>query len=164
MLEQYAYVAQIVGVLVVGATLIYLAIQTKQNTDAVQASSRHTAVSNDLLLIQFEMDHASAIESLITNKDDIPFAEKIQAEAWLIALARTRENQWLQNRHDLLDAKTMESFLTGLTLNISFPRSRAWWDKVAYDYFDSDFVDDVNRRLATIPIQESFVHPFDRKS
>ena len=164
MLEQYAYVAQIVGVLVVGATLIYLAIQTKQNTDAVQASSRHTAVSNDLLLIQFEMDHASAIESLITNNDDISFAEKIQAEAWLIGLARTRENQWLQNRHDLLDAKTMESFLTGLTLNISFPRSRAWWDKVAYDYFDSDFVDDVNRRLATIPIQESFVHPFDRKS
>lgn len=35
--EQYAYVAQIAGVLVVGATLIYLAIQTKQNTDAVFA-------------------------------------------------------------------------------------------------------------------------------
>ncbi len=41
-LEQYAYLAEILGVIIVVVTLIYLAIQTKQNTTAVQSSVRQT--------------------------------------------------------------------------------------------------------------------------
>jgi hypothetical protein len=160
-IEQLSLLAQIVGIIAVVATLIYLAIQTRQNTDAIRASSRHTAIANDLMIAQSMMDHPAAIWGIV--KDDISADEKIQLETWLISLARTREHQWLQHRDNLLDTKSAESFLKGLTLNISFPRTRRWWNIVAYNYFDADFVDEVNRRLADMPVIETYVHPFDRE-
>ena len=47
-LEQYAFVAQIAGVIVVVVTLVYLAVQTKQSTDAIKANSRHILGALDL--------------------------------------------------------------------------------------------------------------------
>ena len=61
MLQQYAYIAEMVGVIAIVVTLIYLAIQTKQNTEAVQATTRHTVIANDLMVIQAMLDHPDAI-------------------------------------------------------------------------------------------------------
>ncbi len=46
-LEQYAYVAEIIGVIMVVLTLAYLAIQTKQNTGAIQSSVRQSLLQED---------------------------------------------------------------------------------------------------------------------
>lgn len=103
MLEQFSYVAQIFGVIAIVVTLSYLSIQTKQNTDAVQAASRHTVIANDLVVIQAMLDHPEAIHFL-WKPGEVPEDQKVQLEGWLIALARTREHHWLQyesHRHAL---------------------------------------------------------------
>ena len=48
-LEQYAYLAEIIGVIAIVVTLIYLAVQTKQNTAAVQSSVRQAMLSEPQL-------------------------------------------------------------------------------------------------------------------
>ena len=47
MLEQIAYVAQIVGVGAVAATIIYLAIQVRQGTALLRSESRQAQLAND---------------------------------------------------------------------------------------------------------------------
>lgn len=160
-LEQYAYLAEIVGVIAIVLSLIYLAVQTKQNTDAVQATSRHTVIASDLVCIQTMIDHPDILNSMYTS-ETLSEEGKIALEGFLLTLARTREHQWLQHRSGLLDTQTMESFLTGLTYNMSFPVSRAWWDGIACRYFDSGFVAHVNEKLAEVPVHTDFIHPFDR--
>ena len=44
-LEQYAYLAEIIGVIVIVATLIYLAIQTRQNNQLLAAQARAELIS-----------------------------------------------------------------------------------------------------------------------
>ena len=46
-LEQIAYIAQIAGVLVVAATLIFLALQVRQGTDLLRSDARQTQLTND---------------------------------------------------------------------------------------------------------------------
>ena len=58
-LEQYAYVAEIVGVIVIAVTLIYLAIQTKQNTAAVRSSVRQAVLEADRESIRMFIEYPS---------------------------------------------------------------------------------------------------------
>ena len=46
-LEQYTYVAEIIGVIMVVLTLAYLAVPTKQNTAAIQSSVRQSLLQED---------------------------------------------------------------------------------------------------------------------
>ncbi|KPK61740.1 MAG: hypothetical protein AMS21_09120, partial [Gemmatimonas sp. SG8_38_2] len=46
-LEQYAYLAEIIGVVVVTVTLIYLAVQVRQGADLLRSESRQAQVAND---------------------------------------------------------------------------------------------------------------------
>ena len=50
-LEDIAYLAEIIGLIVIVATLIYLAVQTRQNTDAIRTQSAQSilqAVQSDI--------------------------------------------------------------------------------------------------------------------
>jgi hypothetical protein len=46
-LEQVSYLAQIIGGVVVIATLIYLSIQVRQGTEALRSDTRQAAMNND---------------------------------------------------------------------------------------------------------------------
>lgn len=55
-LEQLAYLAQIVGTILVVASLVYVAKQLRQNTDAIHAQSRQ-AILNAPQREIFEKEH-----------------------------------------------------------------------------------------------------------
>ena len=46
-LEQYAYLAEILGVIVVIVTLIYLSMQVRQGADLLRSEARQAQVNND---------------------------------------------------------------------------------------------------------------------
>ena len=156
---KWSSIAEIISSIAILITLIYLAVQTQQNTNATIASTRHTVIESDLSIITYLIDHPEIHAGLL--KPEMSVAEQIQLENLLIAFARTREHQWIQYKNNLLDEQTWEAFLTGLTVNISYPLTRQWWEMMAYNYFDDEFVDDINRRLVDIPVR-SYVSPIGR--
>lgn len=47
-LEQLAYLAEVVGVILIVASLIYVGKQLKQNTEFLRSTKRQALVNNDL--------------------------------------------------------------------------------------------------------------------
>ena len=164
-LQTAALVAEIVGSVSIVVTLIYLAIQTSQNTDATLAASRNQLIQSDVAILQMALDHPAIFETMWKPEGtDLSTAEAVDLQSWLIALVRTREHQFFQYRSGALDQGSWESFLTGVTGNLSRPLTRIWWDNVAYEFFDEEFVDVVSERLRNTPIQESFPNVFRRQT
>ena len=156
---KWSSIAEIISSIAILITLVYLAIQTQQNTEATIASTRHAVIETDLNIIQFLVNNPSI--DLSFGKQELSPVEKSQLENFLIAMARTREHQWLQYKNNLLDEQTLEAYLTGLTINISYPITRKWWELASYDYFDDEFVDEINIRLKDLPVK-NYQSPFDR--
>lgn len=159
--SEWSAVAEIISSFAIVVTLIYLSIQTRQNTAAIQANTRQTMVSNDLAVLNAGMDHSHVLTKMTKNLE-LSDDDKPILESYLIMLVRTREYQWLQYRNGLLDQQAWEAYLSGLAVNLCFPHSRTWWDLVANDYFDHEFVDAVNKYLKGFPVVENYVSPFDR--
>ena len=158
-IQDWADIGQILSTLGLLVTLAYLAVQTKQNTDAVQASSRQAIVSGDIELLADGIAYPGIDHSMY--KQELTDDEKVRLEWWLIGLCRTREYQWLQYRNGWLDRDSWESNLSALQRNLSFPRTRGWWKFVSDRYFDHSFVEEVNRHLPDWPVFEEYIHAFD---
>lgn len=150
--SKWTAIAEIVSSVAIVVTLIYLTIQTQQNSEAILANSRNATVASDLSVIQSMIEYPE-IELAMYKTSWTP-EEMSRIENWLVALVRTREHQWFQYRDGLLDEQIWEAYLTGVTVNMSFPATRAWWDFVKYDYFDDEFVEALDVRLATTPVVE----------
>jgi len=159
-LEQFAYIGDITASIAVVASLIYVARQVKQNTQANFANSRNTMLEADLDVLQDGWTHPALFDWRF--KSELTIEEKVRLEQWLIKLMRTREHQWLQLRNGLLDEQTWKAYLPGVTVNLCFPRTRAWWNFVKDRYFDGEFVSQIDRILSETPLETDYRHTFDR--
>ena len=157
---KWAAISEIIGSVAIVITLIYLAIETQQNTAATQASSRDTVIESDLAVVQMMVEKPAL--RLNMYKQELTDAEAVELELFLVGVARTREHQWLQYKNGLLDRETLDAFLTGVTLTFSRPRTREWWNTYAYAYFNDEFVDEVNEFLQDTPIEQNFNNPSAR--
>jgi hypothetical protein len=151
-LELWALLAEIIGTTAIVITLIYLAIQTKQNAKALLANTRDTQVTSDLILLQQVVDNpviaTSRFQEFHTDDD------YAKVEAFLIQLIRSREHQWFQYKDGLLDKQAWDAYGTGLTYTFSYPNERALWNyfKVR-EFFDQEFMDEVDKLITSVPLQ-----------
>ena len=105
MLEQSAYVAQILGVILILASLIYVARQVRQNTDTQIASSRQTTLTSDLSFLSMCLEYPEAAVGLGN------VIEEVRPTALLVMYLRTREFAWYQYQSGILDKTTWESYM-----------------------------------------------------
>jgi len=149
---KWSAIAEIASSVAIVATLIYLAIQTQQNAGAILASSRNALIAAEISVNQQVVDNPSI--RLVRAKTNPTSEELVQLETWLIEVVRTREHQWLQYQDGLLDEDIWEAYVNALPVILSFPKERAWWDFVKYEYFDHEFVDEVDELMSDTPIQD----------
>lgn len=152
--------AEIISSVAIVVTLIYLSIQTQQNTEALLATTRNQIIDSDTAITQSLIDNPT-IELSFYQKDPINDIERVKMENWLTALVRTREYQWLQYKNNLLDEQTWNTFLSAITVILSYPRTRAWWDAVSREYFDDDFVLEINNYLKKYPVIKDYKSPIE---
>ena len=152
---KWSAIAEILSSVAIVGTLIYLAVQTRQNTDAMQASTQQTMLMADLAVLDLAPNRN--LSSRVVLTDD----EKVELETFLIALVRSREFEWFQYRRAQLGQDLWESYLQGLVSNLSYPRTRAWWGYVSKSAFDREFVATVNDALSTTPVRTDLRHNFD---
>jgi len=158
--SKWSAIAEIISSIAILVTLIYLSIQTQQNTAAIQANTRQTMITTDVETLKASMDYPHAFVQM-RNTEALSEDEKNRIISWLIMLVRTREYQWFQYKNGLLDKQAWEAYLTGLSGNLSYPRTRGWWNQDAYDLFDHEFVDEVNKYLAGKPVIKDFSFHLD---
>jgi len=121
-LEQWAYVAQIVGVALIIASLIYVAVQVRQNTNAQLTASRQATLAAHVELLGRSMDYPEATEALGQS------AEEIRFNAWLVMYLRITEFAWYQYQNGILDRISWESYMAPTPAVFAADRARRVWE------------------------------------
>ena len=122
-LEQWAYLAEIIGVIVIVITLIYLSLQVRQGAELLRSESRQAQVTNDQEGVYKLVEHPE-MGRLFSQKETPSFSEKTKLNFWLIGQMRAREHEWLQYRSGALDEETWLSYRDVIYFVLGTERAR----------------------------------------
>jgi hypothetical protein len=148
-LEQYAYLAQIIGAIVVVATLIYLAVQIRQGAELLRSESRQAQVTNDQTGVYMFVEHPE-LGRLFSQSEPPGFEQKTKLMFWLIGQMRAREHEFLQYQSGALDEATWLSYRGVVYFLVGTPRARQLWT-LCSEYFNPEFVEMVAGMMAEVP-------------
>ena len=149
-LEKLSALAELVSSIAIVITLVYLAVQTQQNTRALQANARQASLESELELIYKIIDHPVLYQGPVLEFPNTNYSEQElrQIAAFNVAMFRTRENYWIQYRNGALDPETWESYRSVLVNEIGTEKRMRWTWSMFSSQFNPDFVREVNTYLA----------------
>ena len=117
-------ISELVGAIAVVVTLGYVAVQIRQNTNAILANSRQTLLEADLGLISDFLAHALHLEVFPDGVELTP--ENERRFMWLLIKAlRIREFAWHQYKAGNLDEKSWQSYMAPVAGLFATERSKA---------------------------------------
>lgn len=148
-LEQIAYVAQIAGVIVVAATLIFLTIQVRQGTVLLRSESRQTQLANDQTGV-YKFVEFPELGRILSQAETPSFEEKTKVIFWMIGQMRAREYEWLQYKSGAMDKESWETYRGVIYFVLGTERARALWGLTA-GYFNAGFAAMVEEMVREVP-------------
>jgi hypothetical protein len=143
-------ISEIIASLAILITLVYLALQTQQNTAAVQADARQSIIATDVQLLFKLMENPDI--TINWWKEDLTEEEKVSAFYFYIVFIRTREHQWSRYQNGILDEPTWNTYLKTVGIILSYSRARSWWEQDKNNQFDANFIADIDDFLTNVPI------------
>jgi len=145
-LDQIAQVAQIIGVLVVAVTLIYLTIQVRQSAAQLRSDTRQTQLENDQTGI-YKFVEFPELSRIFSQEETPTFEEKTQLLFWMIGQMRAREYEWLQYQNGAMDLRAWETYRDVIYFVLGTERTRALWE-ICATYFNPEFAKMVEGMMA----------------
>ena len=147
--------SEIVGSVAIIVTLVFLAVEMRQNTQAIEASTRNAALNGTReFLIQAWQDPDTVIAWTKSDPTDSEILEHFYS---LTLLLTSFEGTWVQYQRGVLDKHTWDRQASALPEVLQYPRNRTWWRNYGEDAFDPAFVAEVNGLIADTPISSSTV-------
>jgi hypothetical protein len=152
MLEQTAYLAEIVGVAVIVVSLIYLAKQVRQNNKQLESQSYQAWVASNL---QINMSMANPQLSAIVMKGNFDSANLSQDSYVAYAMSHLAMMQMAQAadylyRSGSLDRELWEAEMDRAAGILAMPGVRQWWDAGGNTQLTERFVKHVESKKSRI--------------
>ena len=157
-LEQFAYLAEIIGVIIVVVTLLYLSVQVRQGANLMRSESRQALVNNTREQLLAYLDNVDLFDKMAGEEKLSPADQLRFSAVWLMNM-RNREHEWFQYKDGILDEPTWLSYREIIRLTLSSKRHRTWWNKMKV-VFDSEFVEIVDRFIGDTPESDSWERSF----
>ena len=135
--EAIGAVSETIGAIAVVATLIYLAVQIRQNTLMVRSEitkDLFVTANSKLLNIASNPELRNAAAGLV----NISESELIEGFV-LVSILREFELQFILRQSQLLDPAVMASYDSAVPVWLGSEKSRIWWAANKADY-NPDFV------------------------
>ena len=151
-LEQYAYLAEIIGVVVIVASLIYLAKQVRQNHKQLESQSYQAWVASNL---QINMSMASPELSAIVAKGNFDSANLDEDSYVAYAMSHLAMMQMAQAadylyRSGSLDRELWEGEMDRAAGILTMPGVRQWWDAGGNTQLTRRFVEHLESKKSNI--------------
>lgn len=143
-------IAELVGAVGVVVTLLYLAVQIRQNTKAFRAATFQSIIGYATGFaegIARDGELATLFLAGMADVDALNETEKLRFHFQLVALLRRYENLHYLSRMGHLDDSQWEGLRASLDFIMNNPGSHAWWTANAR-LFNATFRDFMDRRLA----------------
>ncbi len=152
-LSDLANIAEILGGIAVVASLVYLAVQIRQNTSTVRNSTlqSNTALWTSVFCNLAEPSIAEAYAAGLSGKADIKPLHYTQFFLLCRGMFVAFENQYYQFCQGTLDRETYEGYERTISSQILvFPGFRIWW-KQCRDVFSPVFVEHIDAMISDVP-------------
>lgn len=137
-LQQGAYLAEIIGVIVIVVTLIFLSIQVRQGTELLRSESRQALVTNDITSLASNFQNADVFAKYV-SESELSAEDQLRMSFMFTLDLRNREFEYLQYSRGLLDEQTWLAYRHVIAINHSTGLGRVWWDKVGRKIVDPSF-------------------------
>jgi hypothetical protein len=129
-LEGIYYISQIVAVIAIFASLIFVGLQVRQNTKALKATSHHAITDsfnaiNNLVLSDPKV--ARIMRLTLAGSEEMDEDERVSANYMLLANMRIFETLYYQFKNGTLDKKLFDAELKTLKWVVTLPGFLAWW-------------------------------------
>jgi hypothetical protein len=150
-----------VGAIVVTATLIYLAVQVRQNTKALQAQSRQAALSSAQAELFAIVEHPDIMLAQ-TGVGASPLSPEgnVKLAFWLLAVMRSRQFSWLQYQDGIIDDVQWSAEALIIVNVLGSSVNRAWWTLVGRNLFPAEFAAFVDDLIRDRPIIDETAERF----
>ncbi len=131
-LDQLGNIGELVGGVAVVVTLAYLAIQIRQNSRSVRASTNHaiTEQLNDLNL-RLGLD-PGAVDLMMRgaqNREGLQSQERVRHTLLMRAVLGNYQDIYVQFCEGMCDSEAWELAKIGLRELVSTPSFAAWWER-----------------------------------
>jgi hypothetical protein len=143
-LETLGNVGEFLGALAVLISLIYLALQIRQNTRTVR-SAAHQAWSSSTAELNImpasNREFARVYRTGSQNPSQLEPEERDQFNIFVIQILNAYQSLFFQFRHGMIDEVHWQSNLKAIRRILSAPGTRSCWDRYSEDFFDPRFRD-----------------------
>ena len=157
-LDQLANFAEIIGVIIVVITLVYLSVQLRQNTQALHstgAQATHDALGAYYLALAKEKDLLAVFRAGTQDLSSLSDDEVAQVYAlWTYTLYNTQN--WLyQQQTAALDKGLTDSWLASVSDNFHSGGFQTYWESRRH-YFSKSLQDYVDGVIAKPPSRQGY--------
>ena len=148
---KYSAVAEILSSIAILVTLVFLAYQTKQNTDALNAQLGSNRVAARAAIFELAMKpldyrmNSPRIYRNLNSSEELSIEEEGELEGYIQGIWVAREFVWLQYQDGALDEATFETMMADVRF-LDNPRHREWWNTRATAVLDTNFIEYINAR------------------
>jgi hypothetical protein len=133
-------IGEVIGAIAVIATLLYLAIQIRQNTKAIRSTTLTAITEHKHFELRWSSDIATAWRKSLTDPSSLTPDESWQMAEWMTSSIVARQNEFFQHKHGLIDDDTWEASEKIISLALSGDWARNWWNEFGPNAFTEDFV------------------------
>jgi hypothetical protein len=138
-----------IGGIAVVVTLIYLAVQIRQNTSALRTASRQTIASGYRESNRLRLDSATALAWArgLTSFPDLPFEERNLFHTVMNDEALFFQGAFALHESTQLEDSTYKAYLDWFSAIVLTPGGKVWWETTGRPIFVPGMVTAVDQRL-----------------
>jgi hypothetical protein len=156
--EAIGAIGEVVGALAVIATLLYLAVQIRQNTKAIRSTTLTAITEHKHFELRWSSDIATAWRKSLTDPGSLTPDESWQVAEWLTSSFVARQNEFFQHKQGLIDDDTWEASEKIIKLAVSGDWARNWWNEFGPNAFTANFVNVVEEILSDSNVNYAEIH------
>ena len=150
-IQDLGAIGELVAAIATVATLIYLAVQLRQNTRALRSATFQqisAQMGQNVETITTNADLAEIVAKTLSQDPDLTPAERIRLQGLFVMSMRRIEAVFVQSELGSIDPELATGFENSLLPLLLSSEGAAWW-RNASRTFHAAFVAYVNRRLAS---------------
>jgi len=149
-------IGEVVGAIAVFITLLYLAAQIRQNSQAVKNSAAQTLLSEANASLRVASSDPGTARAVILGQtlfDDLSEAERAQFIVWIFSWMRTIEQAYFQYIQGYIDEEIWEGQEAHLRQAIHSPAISRWWSfrRSFYSQRFQNYVDGIAELQNEVP-------------
>jgi hypothetical protein len=142
---KWSAIAEILSAVAIVITLLYLALQTSQNSQAIRAAAIQDLAAQDLSMSNLVVVYPEIMEFLVGSRE-LEAHEAQRLYGWLIGLLRTRESYYRQYILGVIDEDEYLRMEEPLLAVLTVQRINNLWQSQKAAFYGA-FVDRIDNQL-----------------